>query len=269
MFIYHADCLGRETNCRYRHKVEVTDEASLREAVRRDYVCAEYKNSYRSNDNFISSDCVPVEFDNDHSDDPKDWVRPEQIHEALPDVPMAVHYSRNHMKVKNGRIARPKFHAMFAINQITDEAAYSALKKRLAAALPFVDPKALDAAHFFYGTEDPLVEYYPGTRMLDELLEEEEFDADMDQGHYGEQVITEGRRNATLSRRAGKIVKRFGYTDEAHEMFLREAEKCDPPLEDDELEKIWRSAARTVKWAQQQPGYKVLQMLFDTSPVCK
>ena len=255
MFIYHADCLGRETNCRYRHKVEVTDEASLREAVRRDYVCAEYKNSYRSNDNFISSDCVPVEFDNDHSDDPKDWVRPEQIHEALPDVPMAVHYSRNHMKVKKGRTARPKFHVMLAINPITDEAEYSALKKKLAAALPFVDPNALDAAHFFYGTEDPLVEYYPGTRMLDELLEEEEFDADMDQGHYGEQVITEGRRNATLSRRAGKIVKRFGYTDEAHDMFLREAEKCDPPLEDDELAKIWRSAARTVKWAQQQPGY--------------
>ncbi len=38
-------------------------------------------------------------------------------------------------------------------------------------------------------------------------------------GTYGEQVITEGKRNATLSRRAGKIVKRFGYTEEAYEIF--------------------------------------------------
>ena len=132
---------------------------------------------------------------------------------------------------------------------------YAAIKRKLAALLPFVDPKALDAAHFFYGTEDPLVEYYPGTRMLDELLEEEEFDAGMDRGTYGDRVITEGSRNATMSRKAGKIVKRFGYNEEAHEIFLKEAEKCDPPLEDDELDKIWHSAARTVQWAQEQPGY--------------
>ena len=115
---------------------------------------------------------------------------------------------------------------------------------------------ALDSARFFFGTEDPLVEFYPGTKTLNDLLaEEEEFDAGMDSGQYGEQVITEGKRNATMSRKAGKIVKRFGYNEEAHEIFLKEAEKCDPPLEDDELDKIWHSAARTVKWAQEQPGY--------------
>ncbi len=36
---------------------------------------------------------------------------------------------------------------------------------------------------------------------------------------------------------------------------MKEAEKCDPPLEEDELEKIWHSAARTADWARQQPGY--------------
>ena len=255
MNIYHADCCGRENNCLYPHKVEITDEASLVEAVSHDYVCAEYRNSYRCNDNFIQSDCAVVEFDNDHSENPEDWIHPKQIIDALPGVTIAIHYSRNHMRIKNGKPARPKFHAMIAINPVTDAKKYAEIKWNLTKLLPFVDPRALDAAHFFFGTKDPLVEFYPGTKTLDELSEEEEFDAGMDQGTYGEQVIQEGRRNATLSRRAGKIVKRFGYNEEAHEMFLREAEKCDPPLEDDELDKIWHSAKKTEKWAREQPGY--------------
>ena len=145
---------------------------------------------------------------------------------------------------------------MIAIDPVADSKGYAAIKRKLAALLPFVDMNALDSARFFFGTEDPLVEFYPGTKTLNDLLaEEEEFDAGMDSGQYGEQVITEGKRNATMSRKAGKIVKRFGYNEEAHEIFLKEAEKCDPPLEDDELDKIWHSAARTVKLAQEQPGY--------------
>ncbi len=255
MYIYHADVTGQETNCLYRHRIEIVDENSLKEAVRRDYVCAEYQNGYRSKENFLGSDCVAVEFDNDHSENPVDWVKPEHIHDALPGVTMAVHYSRHHMRIKKGRPARPKFHVMLAIKNITDPDAYAALKRKLAEALPFVDPNALDAARFFYGTEDPLVEFYPGTRTLDEFLAEEDFDSGMDQGSYGTQAIPEGRRNATMIRRAGKIVMRFGYTDEAHQMFLKEAEKCEPPLDDEELKKIWHSAAKTVKWAEGREGY--------------
>ena len=49
--IFYADCIGREGNCLYPHKADVTDAASLAQAVAHDYVCAEYKNSYRSNAN--------------------------------------------------------------------------------------------------------------------------------------------------------------------------------------------------------------------------
>ena len=255
MFMYHADCIGQEKNCQYRHRVEITDEASLLEVVRHDYVCAEYQDGYRSNNNFIGSDCVAMDFDNDHSENPEDWVRPQQIVDALPGFTIAIHYSRNHMRIKKGKPARPKFHVMIAIDPVTDSKAYAAIKRKLAALLPFVDMNALDSARFFFGTEDPLIEFYPGDKTLNDLLADEDFDAGMDSGQYGEQVITEGKRNATMSRKAGKIVKRFGYNEEAHEIFLREAEKCDPPLEDDELDKIWHSAARTVQWAQEQPGY--------------
>ena len=72
MFIlYHADCRGNETNCLYPRKVEVSDRESLICAVSKDYVCAEYKNSYRCTDNFISSNCCARDCDNTHPDDPK------------------------------------------------------------------------------------------------------------------------------------------------------------------------------------------------------
>ena len=253
--IYYADCIGREGNCLYPHKADVTDAASLAQAVSRDYVCAEYKNSYRSNANFITSNCLAVEFDNDHSDNPDDWITPEDLQNTFPEVTIGIHYSRHHLKEKNGKPARPKFHAFLEIEPTTDASAYSNMKKQVAAIFPYVDPKALDAARFFYGTKDPQVEYLPGTKTLNELLEEEDFDTGMDQGSYGSHVIKEGSRNATLSRFAGRVVKRYGWNDASHRIFLDEAAKCEPPLPEEELVKIWRSARKFEKVVTAQDGY--------------
>ena len=45
-----------------------------------------------------------------------------------------------------------------------------------------------------------------------------------------------------MSHIAGKLIKRYGATDEAHALFMKTAEKCNPPLA--ELDKIWRSATK-------------------------
>lgn len=39
-------------------------------------VTAEFQGSYRNKDKFITSNCIPMDCDNDHSDDEKDWVMP-------------------------------------------------------------------------------------------------------------------------------------------------------------------------------------------------
>lgn len=254
--MYYADCVGNETNCLYPHGIEIKDKESFRQAVSRDYVCAEYRGGYRGNDNFIRSDCLAVEVDNDHSDDPEDWVTPADVAKALPDVSFAVHYSRHHMKPKNGKAARPKFHAFFAIDPMEDYAEYSGLKRLMNRIFPYFDKGAMDAARFFYGTKDPQVEFFDGSLSLTRFLAADEFDADMPQGSYGGQfVIEEGKRNATLSRKAGKLVKRFGATEKAFGIFMEEAAKCSPPLEDEELGKIWSSASRFAKKVQNQEGY--------------
>ena len=77
--IYSADVTGNPGNCSYPHKHVILDEDSLKAAICHDYVCAEYKNSYRNGDNFIGSNCLPVDCDNDHSENPDDWVTPDDI----------------------------------------------------------------------------------------------------------------------------------------------------------------------------------------------
>lgn len=45
--IYSADVTGNPGNCSYPHKHVILDEDSLKATICHDYVCAEYKNSYR------------------------------------------------------------------------------------------------------------------------------------------------------------------------------------------------------------------------------
>lgn len=253
--LYRSNCLEVPENCTYPHKVEVTGKDSLIEAVKHDYVCAEYQGNYRSNDNFIGSDCLPVDCDNDHSDDPDKWVYPSDVATAFPGVAFAVHYSRNHMKAKGGKAARPKFHVFFAIDRVIEPGQYSEMKKLVNSIFPYFDTKALDAARFFFGTKKPEVEIFDGPMTLTTFLADDDFDANMDSGSYGDIVIPEGSRNATLSHYAGRILKRFGNTDEAHKHFAEVATCCQPPLEQSELDSIWRSSQRFYGKVAAQEGY--------------
>ena len=45
--IFTANCIGQAANCSYPNKVTVVTPEQLREAVKADHVCAEYKGNYR------------------------------------------------------------------------------------------------------------------------------------------------------------------------------------------------------------------------------
>lgn len=251
--IYSSDYTGNPGNCSYPHKHTITDLESLKAAVTHDYVCAEYRNNYRNGENFIGTDCLPVDCDNDHSENPDDWVMPADVFEAFPGVTFAVHYSRSNMREKNGKTARPKFHVLFPIDHMTDAVAYSNMKKLVNTVFPYFDTNALDAARFFFGTSNPEVELYEGSINLTEFFEED-FDADMP-GHGMPSVIPEGSRNATMSRFAGRVIKKYGDTEEAYNAFIEQAAKCEPPLDDKELSTIWHSAQKFFARVSQQDGY--------------
>ena len=242
--LYHADCIGVESNCLYPHAVEVADAESLASAVSRDYVAAEYQGGYRSDTRFLRSDCLAMDCDNDHSDDPDQWVTPEIIMRLLPDITAGFHYSRHHMLEKDGKSARPRFHCFIWIEEMTDASAYAALKRRLHALFPFFDVKALDSARFFFGTENPSVLFFSGTITLNECLDcyypEDPFEGMPD----SRPVIPQGRRNDTMHDFAVRVLKRLGNTEEAWQAYLRLAERCEPPLEEKELRDTWNSARK-------------------------
>ena len=253
--IYYSDVTGVPSNCNYPHKKKVIDEESLKEAISRDYVCAEYKNSYRNNDNFVGSDCLPVDCDNDHSDNPDEWITPNEIKEAFPDVSFAIHYSRSNNKEKNGKSARPKFHVLFPIDYESDASKYKEIKQKVSSLFPYFDTNALDSARFFFGTKETNVEIHKGSMNLTEYLNSDLFEAiEMNKMPEGF-VIKEGSRNSTLSHFAGRVIKKYGDTEKAYEVFMEKAALCDPPLDDEELVSIWNSAKKFYKKLSSQEGY--------------
>lgn len=267
--LYRADAIGNPGNCSYPHQIVVMDAESLRTAVSHDYVCAQYQNHYRSGDNFLCADCLPVDCDNDHSENPEDWITPEDVLAAFPGVTIAIHYSRYNQREKNGHPARPKFHVLFPIEPVTDAALYKEMKRHINTLFPYFDTNALDAARFFYGTQEPEVALYPGRMSLTQFLCEETCEEDFDAGMPGSRdhdaVIPQGSRNATLSRYAGNVIKRYGDSEQAYQRFLTRSAACDPPLEDAELSAIWHSAQRFYARIRQEAGYVPPEVYNDDS----
>ena len=296
--IYYANTRNDPKNCRYPNRLTDLSDEALKEAFSHDYVCAEYKGNYRNASYFIRSNCLAFDVDNDHSDDPADWLTPEDLRDPFKGVEMIIHFSRSHMKAKNGRLARPKFHVLFPIEECSSSEQYAAMKQKVYEYFPYFDAQALDSARFFFGTENPEIECYEGT-LLNELLPMESVPrnetgasarehpqvpckratersealsesqlmgashapttlSELHEGgeNSGEHCFTggknpvfttpipQGQRNTTMYSIAVKVLKRFGDTEKATDLFLAESERCVPPLDSEELAGIWNSALK-------------------------
>ncbi len=259
--IFTANCIGQAANCSYPNRVTVSTPEQLREAVKADHVCAEYKGNYRGIGNFIRSDVIVMDIDNDHSEEPAEWITAEKLEEIFPDMEYMLASSRHHLLPKEGKSARPRYHIYFPISEITDAEVYGNLKKALQKEYPFFDGNALDAARFIFGADCEEVLVHDGWMTIDEeidvsqVAEEEDFDSEDSESASGGQIL-EGSRNNTMSRFAGRVLKRYGITEKAHEAFLEHAKKCDPPLPESELKTIWNSAVKFFKKSiVNQEGY--------------
>lgn len=152
--LYDANGSGNVKNTVYPTAVRISDTAVLRKATSLDHVCAKYRDNRRSEANFEYADCIMMDCDNDHSEVPADWKTPEAVAAAFPNVCFGVSYSRNHMKEKNGRAPRPKFHVYFPIKQVSDPKRYVTMKRQILERFPWFDHNAADAARFFLGADN-------------------------------------------------------------------------------------------------------------------
>ena len=168
--IFTANTTGAKQNKVYPNEVTVDNLTALEQAMRRDHVCAKYKGNEMGIANFQYADCIPMDCDNDHSDNPDDWKKPKDVQKTFPDVAFAVCFSRSHMKEKDGKAARPKFHCYFSIGRLSSAEQYVALKKQIQKKFPEFDVNALDAGRFLFGVENPQVMYFKGKKIVDKLF---------------------------------------------------------------------------------------------------
>lgn len=187
MHLYMANCRGNGQNVLYPIQLEVKGVEDVRTAAARDHMPSKMANSYRNTANFLQCDCVMVDVDNTHSDDPDAWKTLNDILEALP-VNMYVVRSRNYMKEKThtnrktGEVTRQepreKWHLYCPLQKpITNAAEYEKLMLEVLGLFPFIDPSAMDNARFFFGVESPHVEYVEGEDTLDSYIESWDVDS--------------------------------------------------------------------------------------------
>ena len=210
--IYTADCTGNERNTLYPNQRVITCEGDLKKSITADHVCAQYQNNTRSDANFMVSDVVPMDCDNDHSDNPDEWITPEFLADNLCDVAFAVTYSRHHMLAKGSKSARPRFHVFFPTAPCNDPHSHKAIKAKIYKELPFFDGNALDASRFLFGCPSDVF-WHEGSLSIEDWLTLMKSNRN----------IPQGQRNSTMSRIAGKLVKRFGVMDTAYQKFLEKA----------------------------------------------
>lgn len=249
--LYCAECAGDNLNTRYPRKAVITNAEELKEAIVFDHVGAEFAGSHRSKEDFLCGDVAILDCDNEHSDNPDEWITPEQYEDIFPNVCYAVVPSRSNGKAKGSKSARPRHHVYFPHREVKDAAEEGRLKKMIHSKAPFFDSNALDGARFLFGSLEGNIVWHDGDMCIDEFLELADFvEFDKKSG-----MILEGSRNSSMSKIAGRIVKRYGYTDEAHSIYMEYSNLCSPPLEDAELEKIWASAEKFWNRISQEEGY--------------
>lgn len=261
--LYVSTEIWNPQNCWYPYKVTATTEDVLRDVVRFDHVFVKFKRNRRNNKNFEYADYLVLDCDNDHSDLREDWIWPGDLSDLMPGVTYVTYSSRNDNEPKGDKSPRPRFHAIFPIDRVTDAEEYASLKRKTADLFPFFDHNALDAGRFFFGTDASQIEYETGemnlTRFLalqDQISDDpnpapEQTEPSAEKGN----LIPEGERNTTLSVKAAKLLKRWGDTDEARRRFEDAASLCVPPLPDNELSQIWKSALKFYRKISSVPGY--------------
>ncbi|OON98520.1 MAG: hypothetical protein ATN35_00885 [Epulopiscium sp. Nele67-Bin004] len=164
MNIYCSNVVNNPKNKIYQNLVEVTDLQSFRKAMQKDHMAVECFEGARQASSFIATNCIMLDVDNTHSDNPNNWVTPKDLHLAMGGF-VSFYYveSKSHMKEKNGKAARPKFHAYFEIDSTTDKEYYQQLKKYICELFPYFDQNALDITRFFFGQLSPRCFYVEAT----------------------------------------------------------------------------------------------------------
>lgn len=265
--LYRATTAGNNKNNFYPTEVNVTSADTIKEVVRFDHVGAKFRDSIRKNENFLESNVIIMDCDNDHSENPNDWITPEKLHEKIPDVSFIAVSSKSNMKPKGNFSARPRHHYYFPTSKlITDSTEYSNLKRKLQTKFPFFDKNALDSARFIFGVENSTIMIFEGATTIDKFINiqqpstysvdiENDYEDILQSFENERSTIREGNRNNTLFHTALTAFVRFGNASSAYELINSTLKKFSPLLDKSEADNTIRSALKKYNEIVLQDNY--------------
>ena len=134
--------------------VDFSDTEILKEIFKYDFSPSVFKDGYRRNENFTSTNLLSIDID--------EGVSISQFRQIFKDYRYILATSRNHQKTKKDKPACDRFHAFFPVHTITDAQEVRAKLKTLSDLYPFIDKQATDAARFFYGNPEVQVYFNDG-----------------------------------------------------------------------------------------------------------
>lgn len=244
MILYYNSDRNNAKNTCYPFSLNIASCEDLQKIVAFDHVCAAYSEYRRKRDNFICADCSMFDVDNTDSDEPSEWIWPEDVGKAFPNVPFYVSYSRNHLRIKDGKSPRPKFHVYFPDVKFTNVSEYEIHKEKVCNYFSAFDRNAKDVARFFIGVEQPKIEFFDGSTLLFDFMKKVPTE-DRSQSTNASDVIPQGQRNSTLHKYALRVLTRYGdASDTAFKLYIEESSKCLPLLSDKEVQAIWDSVLK-------------------------
>lgn len=190
MKLYFSEFREKEYNTKYPYVIEVKGLDAVKRAAGKDHIFSRMKNATRSRDNFIEADCIIMDLDNTHSEDPAEWKTLDDISDALEDVTFYYIQSRNYMKEKSKYnkatnttvtyAAREKYHLYFPLSEPINNLKELQLRiMNIVALFPYFDRASAEPAHFFYGVENPQGGQIKGELCIDEYIKktpQSEFD---------------------------------------------------------------------------------------------
>ena len=244
-------------NHTYEHELEISSFEQFKQAVQWDNCGGIFKEHHRSNDNFISADCLLMDCDNEKSDNSQFWLTPDIFAEKTLGVTFYVVCSKSNMKDKydkNGKIsksARPRFHVYFPLSETcTDAKKIRDMKEKFLRVFPDFDSGAKDAARFFYGVENPVCGVQEGSMYIDEFLDtvpDIELHDATDTVHSkstehktnDSEVIPDGKRHNYLLQVAMQALGKYGIGETARKIFDNACLNCQQPLDLQNVNAIW------------------------------
>ena len=265
--LYRVTTSGNNKNNFYPTEVNVTSADIIKEVVRFDHVGAKFRDFIRKNENFIESNVIIMDCDNDHSANPDDWITPDKLHEKIPDVSFIAVSSKSNMKPKGNFSARPRHHYYFPTSKlITKSTEYSNIKRKLQTKFPFFDKNALDSARFIFGVENSTVTIFEVTTTIDKFINIQQsstYSVDIENDcedillsfENDRSIIKEGNRNNTLFHESLCAFIRFGDSPKAYELIHATKENFSPPLDESEVANTIKSALKKYNEIAQQEGY--------------